>query len=292
MRFIFSIQVLVLFWACQPGTVLAVTVNQVDDFQNGTTQAWTTGLPDPNPPTNVADGGPGGSGDGFLKMVSTGSFGAGSRLVAFNKIQWTGNYISIGARAILAYVNNLGATNLNLRVAFLGANGTRFISRTPFSLQAGSGWTEAAFSILEADLVRTAGSGTYSATMGNIAELRINSSASPNHRGDSIAATLGVDKITLLGTPFRRGNVTPDTEVNLSDVISTLEALFLNGGPIACSDAADSNDDGAVDMGDVIFTLFALFQIDSVVIPDPGTLECGTDPTGDGLGCEILQSCQ
>ena len=36
----------------------------VDDFQDGSAQGWGSGAPNPNPPINVANGGPIGAGDG------------------------------------------------------------------------------------------------------------------------------------------------------------------------------------------------------------------------------------
>jgi len=289
------IPVLSLLCPSQAGMVLAASASQVDDFQDGTTQGWTSGSQNPVPPIREADGGPAGNGDGYLKIRSLGGAGAGSKLVAFNRLQWTGDYIATGATALAAQVNNLGTTNLKLRVAFQGVGGTFFVSRDPVPLNPGSGWREAVFPIQETDLTRTDGSGTYGAVLGNVQELRINSSNVPNNlgKGDSIQATLGVDNIRLLGsagTPFRRGDVTDSGDVDISDIIALLDVLFLGGDPLPCSDAGDSNDDGAIDLGDPIFTLFSIFLMDQN-IPDPGPTDCGPDPTGDELPCESQSSC-
>ena len=55
--------------------------------------------------------------------------------------------------------------------------------------------------------------------------------------------------------------------------------------PRTCEDSTDANDDGAFDIGDVIYTLNALFVPGSppVPVPFPG---CGADPTADPLGCD------
>jgi len=45
-----------------------ITSNQSDNFEDGTVQGWSEGNPSPNPPANIADGGPGGSGDNYLQM--------------------------------------------------------------------------------------------------------------------------------------------------------------------------------------------------------------------------------
>ena len=87
----------------------AVTLDQADDFQDGTTQGWHTGAANPNPPSEVADGGPDGDGDGFLRIEGNGQDGAGGNLVAFNTAQWSGDYLAAGVGEIRADLRNLGA---------------------------------------------------------------------------------------------------------------------------------------------------------------------------------------
>ena len=101
-------------------TAGAVTVGQVDDFQGGTTQGWLEGAISPNPPTNVPDGGPLGVGDNYLQNVSSGGFGAGSRQVMFNLVQWSGDYVTAGVTRIEADMANFGATALSMRIAIEG----------------------------------------------------------------------------------------------------------------------------------------------------------------------------
>src|ERR1035437_6005064 len=76
-----------------PVSTTTVTPNQVDNFQDGTTQNWTSGSLDPNQPVVLA-GGFGGASDKFLRVVSSGSTNAGGKIVFFNTIQWLGNYNS------------------------------------------------------------------------------------------------------------------------------------------------------------------------------------------------------
>src|SRR5438552_12086560 len=72
----------------------AVTFGQRDDFQNGTTMGWSEGGISPNPPTNIASGGPNGAGDSWLRNIASGVGGAGAKQIMFNQAQWTGNYVS------------------------------------------------------------------------------------------------------------------------------------------------------------------------------------------------------
>ncbi len=81
---------------------------------------------------------------------------------------------------------------------------------------------------------------------------------------------------------FRRGDVTQDLEVDVSDAVGLLAHLFQGQLHLPCPDAADVNDDGAVDVTDVVYVFASLFGGGPAPLP-PG-LECGVDPTPDALG--------
>ena len=81
---------------------------------------------------------------------------------------------------------------------------------------------------------------------------------------------------------FRRGDINGDGQLNLTDAVVLLEALFRGGQPPACADAADVNDDGDLNISDPIRLLIALFIGDSG-LPEPQWL--GDDPTADELTC-------
>ncbi len=77
--------------------------------------------------------------------------------------------------------------------------------------------------------------------------------------------------------PFVRGDANNDGAVDIGDAIFTLGFLFSQGTPPTCMDAADSNDDGAVDIGDAIYTLAFLFS--NGAPPPPPFPAAGLDPT-------------
>src|SRR5688500_8739332 len=99
----------------------AVIVGQVDTFEDGTTMNWVVGgalgLP-VTPPTNSPSGGPLGADDAFLLLNSTGGDGPGSRLTVLNGSQWSGDYLAAGVTGIRMDVNNLGQTDVFLRLLF------------------------------------------------------------------------------------------------------------------------------------------------------------------------------
>jgi hypothetical protein len=194
-----------------PAIACAVpVVGQVDTFEDGSTQGWIINLlgigspPAAALPTNIATGGPGGADDNFLQLTSLGGAGAGNRLVAINvDPRWTGNYIAAGVNAITMDVNNLGSTDLSLRLLFEHAAGgpptDTAISTNPVLVSAGSGWTQVTFLIGVDDL--TAGVGDVSAALSDVSIIRIFHSPVLQFPGPSLAAQIGVDNITAVPEP-------------------------------------------------------------------------------------------
>lgn len=89
----------------------------------------------------------------------------------------------------------------------------------------------------------------------------------------------------MIGEPkFRRADTNEDGTVNLADVVDTLGHLFKGKGKLRCLSAADANDDGAVDLSDPIAILDNLFN-QGPPCPFPAE-ELGIDPTPDSLECE------
>ena len=85
--------------------------------------------------------------------------------------------------------------------------------------------------------------------------------------------------------PFRRGDSNDDAKIDISDAVSTLNALFGGGPQPVCRDAADANDDGVTDISDPVYLLNFLFAGESPPPPSPGPEACGFDPTTDTLDC-------
>jgi hypothetical protein len=83
--------------------------------------------------------------------------------------------------------------------------------------------------------------------------------------------------------PFLRGDVNGDGSFDVSDGVALLSWMLCAGGSLPlCLDAADVNDDGCVDIRDVVlFPGLCPF----VCEPPPPFPECGSDPSADFLGC-------
>ena len=115
-----------------------------------------------------------------------------------------------------------------------------------------------------------------------------------------LGGEIGVDFVevedmsfVLLGPPpppegaiYIRGDANADTNVNLPDMQSILNFLFLGASDPKCMDAADLNDDGNVNLPDAQYGLNFLFLggpqpkapfPDCDLGPDPGSEDCADD---------------
>ena len=88
---------------------------------------------------------------------------------------------------------------------------------------------------------------------------------------------------------FKRADSNADDFVDIGDPVFSLFALFHGTKTISCDDAADSNDDGLLDVSDPVHTLIFLFLGGSA--PRLPGLSCGVDPTEDPLGCASYVPC-
>jgi hypothetical protein len=185
--------ILILFAAVNFLTAasFSITPNQVDNFEDNTTQDWTTGTLNPVKPAVLSEGS-----NKFLRVVSSGSITAGGKLVFFNSVQWTGNYIAANITGISMLVRNSGTSPLMLRIAFKGAGTTDwFVSTNPVSLPPDGIWKVISFPAHAADLT---GTGDASVALAGVTTLRILHSSSANYVGDPVSAQLDVDDITAL----------------------------------------------------------------------------------------------
>lgn len=172
-----------------------VTLHQRDDFQDGTTQGWTSGGANPNPPSWVADGGPAGEGDGFLRVEGNGSSGSGGNLVAFNTEQWSGDYLDAGVGALRLRLRNLGSSELRIRLLLESPAGGLYAVDTA-ELAVGSGWQEA---VLRLDPSHLAGPADPWAVLASVSKLRI--LHAPTTTGaEAVSGVLGLDDVTSLST--------------------------------------------------------------------------------------------
>ena len=181
----------------------AVTVGQIDDFQDGTTQGWAEGIPSPNPPFNLANGGPLGAGDHALRNVSSNTVTAGGRMAMFNRLQWTGDYTAgVGVGSISGLMRaDPGGSSLLMRVGVEGNPGERWVSTNAIALPNDGLWHPVVFNLTAADMTQVGGIDPLGLVLSNVGELRILHSTAPSWIAGVIPATLDVDNLTANPVP-------------------------------------------------------------------------------------------
>jgi hypothetical protein len=181
--------------------VHAVTLYQADTFDSslsgwggGSTLTWVNG------------GGPGGASDGFMQITSGGGGGNGSRWVVYNRVQWSGDYLSTLGDRITMDVINMGATNLNLRIVLGNSdapddNSGEWFASAPIMITPGSGWQSVTFSLQDNLFIPAQGMGDIDEVLGGAVTLRILSAVSAAPKGDVLVAQGGIDNIRIVPEP-------------------------------------------------------------------------------------------
>lgn len=182
-----------------------VLLNQIDDFEDFTTRNWTKNNSIPN--ANIPDDGPLGSGDNFLRIISTGS-GTGLNLLTLNNAQWLGDYYQNNGSNRIKYISmdvrNSGSNIIFLRMSFKHNNSPLEIWSTinPVAIIPGEGWKKINFHIEQASVVRVSGLNPYTTTFNNVHEVRLLHNDAPSWESDPIEATLDIDNIMARNSPL------------------------------------------------------------------------------------------
>jgi len=184
-----------------PSLVFGVSLGQIDNFQDGTTQGWGDNA---QISVNITNGAPAGANDHYLQ-VSSGTFGGGQRLVTFNRSQWTGNYVAAGVTGLTMDLRNFGPSLMPIRIVIregTGGSGTPgYSSITAFALPADGQWHTAFFSLDAGSLTPINSPQPLATDLANVPELRLLSSAFPATIGDSTSGQFGVDNIMAVPEP-------------------------------------------------------------------------------------------
>jgi hypothetical protein len=247
------------------GSARAVVLGQVDDFENGTTQGWLVGMPAaPAPPVNVADGGPAGAGDAYLRVRGVGGTGPTSKPTVFNQVQWKGDYTGTGVLQISADLRNLGNTELDMRLLItrdFALGGQRFMAAA-VHLPPGSGWVRAvwrvaASALLPADFIP----GDPALALRQVGELRIFHGGPCIFPGPGLVAELGIDNVRAeIETPDFDGDGALNAADNCPFFPNASQGdVDTNGRGDAC-ECGDQNADGRVNVVDLVQINLAIFN--------------------------------
>jgi hypothetical protein len=192
----FTIALFVIAAAAIPSK--AIVVGQVDDFQDRTTQGWGFGANT----TNVANGGPAGVGDAFLRLVSHGGIGSAGELGAANgDTRWRGDYIAAGVTGIAMDLQNTGAMELQIRLFWINNLGG-WTSTVPFVLPPDGQWHTAVLGLSSNDLTAALPSQDWANSLQHMSSMGFRHQAGPPSIDPApIAYSMNVDNIRPIPEP-------------------------------------------------------------------------------------------
>jgi hypothetical protein len=198
-----------------------IVAGQTDDFQDTTVQGWRHQVSNANEPVNLADDGPAGVGDYFLRNSNSGVNGSGGRHIMFNQeSRWTGDFTSQGIVAIRMNVRNSGPADLHLRLAFRGGPGNTWIASTNSTVVPAvlSAWSVVYLSTNSADFTVSQGTDTALDVLQDVSNFRILS-----NDGNDMSAQAALHKGDLRVQVSDYDNITASTTLTTSNFESSKE---------------------------------------------------------------------
>lgn len=174
-----------------------IVVGVLDDFEDGTLGGWSP--PNASNTSNVP-GGPSGS-TRALEIAPA------SRLAAFDAGADIKGAMAPGVTAITVDMLRAdGADPLDVRLVLFGPGTNNRWTSTAAQVVPGSGdWNNYVFSVLEGDLTRTRGTGSYADLVGNISQIMFRyDSGGPSATGTPVTSGIGsltIDNVSAVPLP-------------------------------------------------------------------------------------------
>jgi hypothetical protein len=201
-----------------------ITVGQVDDFQDGTTESWLGAQVEA-----VADAGPNGAGDTALRASATGSpFGANGKLIVYNDTDaWTGSWTAAGVAQISLDVRNPNALPLVMRLAiagpdgFMGGGGGDVHATDGIEIAADNAWHSITFDVLADDFTAlTTQYPDVSLALADVTHFRVLHHPDHSFIGEAVDADFLIDNIRTVGaTTMVPGDYNRNGAVDAADYV-------------------------------------------------------------------------
>jgi hypothetical protein len=237
LRLYFCLAVILIFGVNH--SAFAITVGQLDDFQDGTLKGW--GMGSLTVASNTPDVGPTGVGDHVLEMISA------RRVTIFNEAQWKGNYTTAGVGQVSMDVFNPGDYTLQLRLGIAdgtfsaGGDGDTYVTNYAVSVLNDSAWHHITFDVKPSNFAPSSLNVTPSGAahaLTNVTHLRLIHSTDPlEFRGDEVEADFYIDNINALAGA--NADFTGDGRVDGADFVRWQRNL--NSGTMHTQGDADGN---------------------------------------------------
>lgn len=220
---------LVVPWlAIKAAPCLAIDPNQLDDFEDGTTQNWSVGFDGDPVPSNVADPAPSHANDRALFMANTGAGGSRPNLLVINGTlsrdsTWAGDWTGAGLTHVSMDVRNPNLFELKMRLGITGplslGIGNRYITDA-ISVPADNAWHSIAFDVLPADFIALNEDDEIEEALANVTHLRILNNADESFFGSGVAGTFYLDNIrALAAVQAVAGDYNRDLAVDAADYV-------------------------------------------------------------------------
>jgi hypothetical protein len=203
----------------------ASLLTQIDTFDSGL-ENWAGMVQPGGSLTNVATGGPDGTGDAYLQILRD-SVPYEFHIATYNTNQWAGDYVTECITALRVGINHIAGTDpLRIRIMIWGDGGVWGSTSTTPLPAAGGGWNTYTFGLTASDLVHVSGGTTnLSDTLSTVNRIQIRHDydglpTPPGSHPQHVHGTLGIDNMEAISEPVITSiDVTPGMlELRISNV--------------------------------------------------------------------------
>jgi hypothetical protein len=259
----------------------AITLGQVDDFEGGTVQGWSSGG-GTTITTVAADAGPAGAGDDALNVQ------ADNRTVVFNTTQWTGNYVAAGVTRITMDVRHTNTFTMQLRLGIANGpfgpqgSGDTYVSASAVAVPNDGVWHNIEFDMSPAAFVPTISNFSplgSAVALANVTHFRLLHNPGPQEFvGAPVGGVFRLDNITATGAVTDSADFDDDNDVDGMDFLAWQRGNGTTTG--ATSAQGDADDNQMVNGADLTVwrTQFGITGTAGAVwlVPEPaGWIICG-----------------
>lgn len=193
----------VVIGTASAGATASVVVGQVDAF-DADVMGWTSSFGSPTS-SWIAGDGPGGAGDAYMQIASSGATGGpGSRLGAWNDNRWSGDFAGQGITSIRMDIAGFEGDATELRLMFISNSGSTYTSTLTQSVASDGVWRTYTFDISESAMTRVGGSVGYTESFSDVWRMWIrHQPGDPAASGGApaYAGRIGVDNIRAVPAP-------------------------------------------------------------------------------------------
>lgn len=178
----------------------AITIPQIDDFQNGLTGSWTG-----SGTANIPDVGPTGVGDHSLEVTSF------QRFITYNNDQWAGDWSTEAIKQVSMDVRHANAFDLVLWLGISkgtpepGAKGDNYVTDLSINVPGDENWHTLVFDVTAADFsvspTNDAALPSVTDALAAVFQFRIIHNTTRSFKGELVTGSMLLDNIQAVTVP-------------------------------------------------------------------------------------------